>query len=96
MFSDDNLSHAIAASFPSPGYAVSLLHMTMTPVLRSKLSQLADPSQQGQSLTKEERKKKRKRFIYQCTVALGPAATRTRVSTCVDLMSLHSDLITLL
>eukprot|EP00066_Takifugu_rubripes_P004874 XP_003968530.1 PREDICTED: proton-coupled folate transporter-like [Takifugu rubripes] len=29
------------------GYAVSLLHMTMTPVFRSKLSQLADPSQQG-------------------------------------------------
>lgn len=74
----NNLSHAIAASFPSPGYAVSLLHMTMTPVLRSKLSQLADPSQQGQSFTKEERKKKRKRFIYQCTVVLWPSSNKVK------------------
>lgn len=63
MFSDNNLSHAIAASFLSPGYAVSLLHMTMTPVLRAKLSQLADPSQQGQSLTKKERKKEKDSYI---------------------------------
>lgn len=36
--------------FLSPGYGLCLLFMTSTPVLRSKLSKLVDPSEQGQPL----------------------------------------------
>ncbi len=34
----------------SPGYGLLFLFMAATPVLRSKLSKLVDPSEQGQSL----------------------------------------------
>lgn len=56
----------------SPGYGLCFLFMAATPVLRSKLSKLVDPSEQGQSPTEHVQilQKNKRLFLIQQTVQI--------------------------